>query len=246
MFEDKEFIGALNAISECVTEDEFESIVEGAAALIEELGMSMDEATTTSAAALFTEELISESAFQVTDAVMTEYANRDVAWDEALGLIAESVDEDTFDQLMTEAVSDMVAKVKAKGEELKAKAAEKVPEIKKDAAEAGQVAKAAAQVAGKKVEKTAKGVAKDAKKAVADARSAVKRQVLKNKVEDKVEDLKDAAAEKAAAAKDAVQAAGAKVADAAKGVAAKVAPKNENALSLRELRAIVESVQVEE
>ena len=232
MFEDKEFIGALNAISECVTDTEFESIVEGAAALIEELGMPMDEATTTSAAALFTEELISESAFQVTDAVMTEYANRDVTWDEALGLIAESVDEDTFDQLMVEAVSDMVAKVKAKGEELKTK-------IANGAAEAGQVAKAAAQVAGKKAEKTAKGVAKA-------ARTAVKRQVLKNKAEDKVEDLKDAAAEKAAAAKDAVQAAGAKVADAAKGVAAKVAPKNESALSLRELRAIVESIQVEE
>lgn len=242
MFENKEFVGALTAIAESVSEEMFDSIIEGAAVLIDEAGMSMDEAVTTSAAALFNENLIDESAFAVTDAVMNEYAsNRAIGWDEALNVIAESVDEETFDTLMTEAVNDMVEKVKTKGAEMKAAAAQKAGEAKEAAKTGAEYAKAAGQVAAKKVEKNVKAAAKDAKKTISDAKAAVKRQVLKNKVEDKIEDAKDAAAEKVDAAKEAVKAAGEKIADTAKAAKEKVAPKNESAMTLRDLRAIMES-----
>jgi len=242
MFENSELTNALQAMAESMNSEMFDSIIEGAAIIIEDTGMNMDEAIQVSAAALFNEDMIDESAYSVTDAVINEYANnRQLGWDEALTVISESVDAETFDTLMTEAVNDMIAKVKAKGEAAKAAAAEKVGDVKDAAKEGAEYAKAAGQVAAKAVKKEVK----DAQKAAKSVKGAISRQVLKNKVEDKVEGAKEAAAEKVDAAKDAVKAVGDKVVDAAKAAKEKIAPKNESAMTLRDLRAIMESATKE-
>ena len=107
---ENEFNGALQAIAESVTESDFDAIVEGAAILLEENeGMRMDEAVQASAAMLYNEDAIGDDSFAVTDAVIDEFAsNVPASWDQALAVIAESVDEDTFDALMNEAVVGMV------------------------------------------------------------------------------------------------------------------------------------------
>lgn len=110
---ENEFNGALQAIAESVTESDFDAIVEGAAILLEENeGMRMDEAVQASAAMLYNEDAIGDESFAVTDAVIDEFAsNVPAPWDQTLAVIAESVDEDTFDALMDEAVKDMAKKV---------------------------------------------------------------------------------------------------------------------------------------
>lgn len=110
---ENEFNGALQAIAESVTESDFDAIVEGAAILLEENeGMRMDEAVQASAAMLYNEDAIGDESFAVTDAVIDEFAsNVPAPWDQTLAVIAESVDEDTFDTLMDEAVKDMAKKV---------------------------------------------------------------------------------------------------------------------------------------
>ena len=104
----------LQAIAESVNENEFDAIIEGAAILIEENeGMSMDEAVQVSAAMLYNEDAIGDAAFSVTNAVIDEFANNIPApWDQTLALIAESVDEETFDAIMTEAAKDAMKNLK--------------------------------------------------------------------------------------------------------------------------------------
>jgi len=103
---ESEFTAALQAISENLTEECFDAIIEQATATLAETpGMAMDEAVHVAAANMFNDDVIDEAAFGVVDAVMNEFVNRPVGYQEALQAIAENCTEDEFDAIMTEAVT---------------------------------------------------------------------------------------------------------------------------------------------
>lgn len=107
---DTEFTGALQAIAENVSESEFDTIIEGAALLMEENDVAMDEAVSIAAAMLYNEGAIGDNTYAVAAGVLDEFANSIPAtYTDVINVLAENMTQDQFDAFMSEAVSNQLA-----------------------------------------------------------------------------------------------------------------------------------------
>lgn len=106
-----ELTGALQVIAENVDSTQFDDIIEGASLIMSSYeNISMDEAIQASAAALYNEDAISDNTYAVTSTVLDEFANTVPAtYNDVIGVLAESMTQDQFDQFMSEAVGNQLA-----------------------------------------------------------------------------------------------------------------------------------------